>query len=129
MRKLTWLVFLVMGMISSCGGTNWQVRYYPMGDKAYSPRPGTHPISVYNETPSRSYVEIGKITIKTTWVGNAAFGGSADEAEGIEEMKTRARQLGGDALIRVDLHTAPPGTVGHGHVGGQAIVIRWTDLE
>lgn len=126
MKILTCLVF---GLLIVGCGTTWQVRHHELGEEVYTPRTATYPITVYSTPPSRPYIEVAKIIIKTTWVGTAGFGGSADEAEGIKEMKMRARELGGDGLIYLDLRTAPPGTVGQGHVGGQAIVIRWIEQE
>ena len=43
------------------------------------------------------------------------------------KIKDKARELGADAVMQLNVFVAPPGTVGAGQVKGSGVAIKWTD--
>lgn len=86
-------------------------------DRRFPPYPATQSIAVLDGFATKPHVRLGNV---------AAFTGILrSEQDCLDELKTQARAVGGDALIGYSHTIAPPGTVGAGKRECHAAVLRW----
>ncbi len=134
MRK-SWAVLAIS--FASCTGTpSTDFRVTHLTQETFSPRPETQEIETISGNPDRAYVEIA------TLQGWDAEDG-ADGRRLMAQMRKRTRELGGDAIIQLQLlQRGDTNSVLRVPVGGGAvatarirsgainafgIVVRWKD--
>ena len=91
------MALLLFGCASSGGATS---------DPEFPPRPDGHPIAVFESAPQCPYLELGEVTAEP-------HGGVSTDQTLLADLKRAARELGGDALLEVEVDL-PPGDPGVG---------------
>jgi len=86
----------------------------------YPAKQPSDPIEIIMKVPDKPHIVIGDISCR-----GGAFWGAADAQVVIDAMKTRARAMGGDAIIKYSSHRAPAGTVAAGAYSAEGTVVRW----
>ena len=115
----------VASYISACGGSGQsptvRTSYVPAHRPA--PRPKSAPVEMFEgeAKPTRTYEAVGSVLVLAHVSGTGAF-------ELTERAKGAAREMGGDALVSVQIDDAaslhpPAGPVGR--LGLRASVVRW----
>ena len=113
--------------ISACGGSGQSPTVRTSYSTSHRPprRPQSAPVEVFHgaASPTRAYESVG-------WVSVVAHvdGTGADELT--DRAMNAAREMGGDALVGVEIDDAaslhpPAGAVGR--LGLRAVVVRWSD--
>ena len=110
--------FILVGvMLSGCFSVD-AIVYSPYDTQPLPPKAEGAPIETFREYPPRSYVEIAQIEVRPAY---AAF----SIAKATRKIKEKARELGADAVIGLNVFVAPPGTVGAGQVKGSGVAVKW----
>ena len=113
--------------ISSCGGSGQSptVRTSYATSHRPAPRPKSAPVEVFQGAakPTRAYDSVG-------WVSVVAHVSGTGPGELTDRAMQAAREMGGDALVGVQIDDAaslhpPAGAVGR--LGLRAVVVRWGD--
>lgn len=121
MRNVLFLLVFVCGALfmSGCG-----VRQTSLTNETYQARPANHRIDLFigELRPYRKYVQLGFLekTAEYSWTRSNEI---------LENLKARAREMGGDALILSTLSDGT-GTVTWGKdrpAKAEAIVLRYTE--
>ena len=113
--------------ISACGGSGQSPTVHTSYATARrpAPRPKSAPVEVYmGDVPTRTYESVGSVLVLTHVSGT---GGELTDI-----AKRAAREMGGDALVNVQIDDAaslhpPAGPVGR--LGLRAAVVRWSDRQ
>ncbi len=126
-RSLIATCLVVVSVVAGCSGVT--VSRTQLSTELYPPRPADHPIVIVRGEPQRSYIALGQLSSRQIAGGFAEFRELADGNGCVEKMRAEARAMGGDAIVRFEMFTAPEGTVNHGSVTAQGYVVRWIETE
>ena len=118
-KALLWSGLAILQGLALVGCAGFNVSHEPLSSERFAAKSNSAFIEVYTTyLPTRSFIEIARVEVRgksnvETWHG------------AMEELKSRARQLGADALVRTDIAKGPPGMIGPGAIKATAIAIRW----
>lgn len=113
--------------ISACGGSGQSPTVRTSYSTPHRPprRPKSAPVEVFHgaASPTRAYESVG-------WVSVVAHVDGTGAGELTDRAMLAAREMGGDALVGVQIDDAaslrpPAGAVGR--LGLRALVVRWSD--
>ena len=113
----------ILAVSSGCGGV-WNVKHTMLSQSTYPKKPDTHPIQIFTGEIGKPHVDIAMISVKEAGAHAPSFEGKSPDAA-MDQLRKRARELGADAVKRVEIYVAPTGTVGAGSVSVIGIAIRW----
>ena len=115
---------------ASCASTSSDFRVTHLTQETFPPRPETQEIEILSDKPTRPYVEVVKLQ---GW-------DSEDGADGkrlMVQMRKKARELGGDAIIdfqllgRGDTNAVVVGDattlIRSGAINAFGVVVRWKE--
>jgi hypothetical protein len=114
-------IVIVGGILFGCG---YRVTEAMMSNQTYPPKLESYQIPVYSTPPERPHVVIAQIYAFPRNPLDVSIW-SADSA--IEALKTRAKELGADALVLKRVDTAPMGTMGQRAYSGEGYAIHWAE--
>jgi len=113
-------VACLVAPLAGCAAAEAKVAY--LANQRYAACGPSHAIDIDRYASSRPHVLIGKIVGRQPadpWTGKA------DGRECIGEMKNVARQVGGDAILELQITRAGWGQANAGSVTAQGYIVRW----
>jgi hypothetical protein len=110
-------LFLVLCVvfIPACAPKEGYKDFSVLIDQRFPPKPPSAPIEIIFQTPDKPYILIGEVEVR----------GQIGLQSAVDQLKTMARDMGGDAIINYRSNRAAPGTLGAGILVTQGRVVRW----
>src|SRR6266487_2031083 len=97
----------VLASLSGCGSV-WNVQQVLLSGPTFPKQPETHPIELFTCGVTRPHVEIARIDVSEKGIHGPSLEGHSTEAA-IEQLRTRARELGADAIKNMTIDVGRPG--------------------
>ena len=120
-------IALAIFSLTGCASNPWNVQHLLLSSGAYAPQTPPDKIQIYRgrgEAPSRPHVDIAQISVREKPLHVPSTEQFSFESA-MNQLKSRASDLGADAVKEVSIYVAPTGTVGAGSVSVDGVAIRW----
>lgn len=121
------LAVITLFMCAACTSNPWNVQHLLLSETPYTARTQPEKIEIFRTggtTPNRPHLEIAQVSVREQPLHLPSSAQLSMEST-LLQAKTRASELGGDAIKEVRINVAPTGVYGAGSVSIDGVVIRW----